>query len=232
MKGMFKVKINAAIAALAVVSIACTPEKKTDMELNSQIDKFSYALGMDLGSNVANEKLDSLNIQALILGMEDVLKSNETKFTITESQSIVREYLIGLQQAQAESLKKEADSFFDTNGKKEGVETTPSGLQYEILEAGNGISPSSEDVVKVHYTGTLLDGTKFDSSVDRGQPAQFKVGGVIPGWTEALQMMKVGAKWKLYIPSDLAYGDRGAGALIKPGATLVFEVELLDVTKG
>lgn len=232
MKGMFKVKINAAIAALAVVSIACTPEKKTDMELTSEIDKFSYALGMDLGSNVANEKLDSLNIQALILGMEDVLKTNETKFTITESQSIVREYLIGLQQAQAESLKKESDSFFAENGKKEGVETTPSGLQYEILVAGNGASPSSEDVVKVHYTGTLLDGTKFDSSVDRGQPAQFKVGGVIAGWTEALQMMRVGAKWKLYIPSELAYGERGAGALIKPGATLVFEVELLEVTKG
>lgn len=229
---MFKVKINAAIATLAVVSMACTEGKKTDMELNTEVDKFSYALGMDLGSNVANEKIDSLNIEAMILGMEDVLREKEAKFTVTESQSIVREYLIGLQQAKAEQEKKAADSFFAENGQKEGMITTTSGLQYEVLTPGTGATPTAEDVVKVHYTGTLLDGTKFDSSVDRGEPAQFKVGGVIPGWTEALQLMKVGAKYKLYIPSDLAYGQRGAGALIKPGATLIFEVELLDVIKG
>jgi FKBP-type peptidyl-prolyl cis-trans isomerase len=228
---MFKVKINAAIATLAVVSMACTEAKKTDMELNTEVDKFSYALGMDLGSNVANEKIDSLNIEAMILGMENVLRENETKFTITESQSIVREYLIGLQQVKAEREKKEADSFFAENGQKEGMITTASGLQYEVLTPGTGATPTADDVVKVHYTGTLLDGTKFDSSVDRGEPAQFKVGGVIPGWTEALQLMKVGAKYKLYIPSELGYGQRGAGALIKPGATLVFEVELLDVIK-
>ena len=202
------------------------------MELNTEVDKFSYALGMDLGSNVANEKIDSLNIEAMILGMEDVLREKEAKFTVTESQSIVREYLIGLQQAKAEQEKKAADSFFAENGQKEGMITTTSGLQYEVLTPGTGATPTAEDVVKVHYTGTLLDGTKFDSSVDRGEPAQFKVGGVIPGWTEALQLMKVGAKYKLYIPSDLAYGQRGAGALIKPGATLIFEVELLDVIKG
>tara|TARA_R110001592_G_scaffold359340_3_gene665656 strand:- start:11518 stop:12207 length:690 start_codon:yes stop_codon:yes gene_type:complete len=229
---MFKVKINAAIATLAVVSMACTEAKKTDMELNTEVDKFSYALGMDLGSNVANEKIDSLNIEAMILGMENVLRENETKFTITESQTIVREYLIGLQQVKAEREKKEADSFFADNGQKEGMITTASGLQYEVLTPGTGATPTADDVVKVHYTGTLLDGTKFDSSVDRGEPAQFKVGGVIPGWTEALQLMKVGAKYKLYIPSELAYGQRGAGALIKPGATLIFEVELLDVIKG
>lgn len=228
---MFNLKTTAAIAAIALVTIGCKEEKKTDMELTSEVDKFSYALGMDLGSNVANEKIDSLNIEAVMMGMGDVLNEKETKFTITESQSVVREYLIGLQNKKAEEATKMAQGFFEENGKKDGVTTTASGLQYEVIKEGNGAKPSAEDVVKVHYTGTLLDGTKFDSSYDRGEPAQFPVGGVISGWTEALQLMKAGAKWKLYIPSNLAYGQRGAGNLIKPGATLVFEVELIEIVK-
>lgn len=228
---MFNFKTTAAVAAIALVTVGCNQEKKTDMELTSEVDKFSYALGMDLGSNVANEKIDSLNVEAVILGMGDVLNEKETKFTINESQSVVREYLIGLQSKKAEIAEKEAQGFFIENAKKEGVTETASGLQYEVIKEGTGAKPTAEDVVKVHYTGTLLDGTKFDSSVDRGEPAQFPVGGVISGWTEALQLMKVGAKWKLYIPSNLGYGQRGAGQLIKPGATLVFDVELLEIVK-
>ncbi len=194
-------------------------------------DRFSYALGMNLGTNLHLQSVE-VNPDMLAQGMKDALAGGATRLTTEEAQAALTEVQTDLhkkQQAKTEANKTEGEAFLAANKAKEGVVTLPSGLQYKILQAGTGPKPAASDSVVCNYRGTLIDGTEFDSSYKRGQPTTFPVSGVIKGWTEALQLMPVGSKWQLFVPSDLAYGARGAGANIGPNSTLIFEVELLSI---
>jgi FKBP-type peptidyl-prolyl cis-trans isomerase FklB len=193
------------------------------------MDKISYALGLSLGNNLLSSGAADLNVAELTAGIQDVLDKKQPKISYKEAQELINKYFEELQAKAFEKNTGEGKSFLEANGKRSEVKTTKSGLQYEILTEGNGATPQSSDTVKVHYHGTLIDGTVFDSSVQRGEPATFGVTQVISGWVEALQLMPVGSKWKLYIPSDLAYGAQGAGQQIGPHTALIFEVELLAI---
>ncbi|HRG02637.1 MAG: FKBP-type peptidyl-prolyl cis-trans isomerase [Bacteroidia bacterium] len=195
------------------------------------MDKISYALGLSLGNNLLSSGIKSLNIEKLARGIQDVLEQKKPEITYQEAQEIIDEYFRKLQEQSSEKTISEGKAFLESNGKRPEVITLKSGLQYEIINKGNGNLPKASDKVRVHYHGTLIDGTVFDSSVRRGEPATFGVTQVISGWVEALQLMPVGSKWKLYIPSNLAYGAQGAGQHIGPHTTLIFEVELLDIVK-
>jgi FKBP-type peptidyl-prolyl cis-trans isomerase FklB len=197
--------------------------------LNTEMEKVSYSLGVNVAKSVKNQGLESIDSEAIAQAFTDVFEGNELKISEQESNVILQEYFGKLAQ-KAQSANVEAgQKFLAENGKRDGVVTTATGLQYEVLAEGSGDSPKETEQVTVHYHGTLIDGTVFDSSVERGQPATFPVNGVIPGWVEALQLMKPGAKYKLFIPSNLAYGERGAGGSIGPNATLIFEVELISI---
>ena len=195
------------------------------------MDKISYALGLSLGNNLLSSGIKSLNIEKLARGIQDVLEQKKPEITYQEAQEIIDEYFRKLQEQSSEKTISEGKAFLESNGKRPEVITLKSGLQYEIINKGNGNLPKASDKVRVHYHGTLIDGTVFDSSVRRGEPATFGVTQVISGWVEALQLMPVGSKWTLYIPSNLAYGAQGAGQHIGPHTTLIFEVELLDIVK-
>ncbi|VBB47062.1 FKBP-type peptidyl-prolyl cis-trans isomerase (rotamase) [uncultured Paludibacter sp.] len=195
------------------------------------MDKVSYALGLSLGNNLLSSGVTELNIEKLAKGIKDVLEQNKPEISYQEAQTVINEYFQNLQSTVGEKASEEGKAFLAENAKRNGVVTLPSGLQYEILKTGTGIVPKASDKVKVHYHGTLISGQVFDSSVRRGEPATFGVTQVIQGWVEALQLMPVGSKWKLFIPSNLAYGERGAGQSIGPNTTLIFEVELLDIVK-
>lgn len=192
-------------------------------------DKLSYALGISLGNNLKNSGFTGLNFAEIARGIEEIDNGNELSMTLQEAQELINMHYQEAQVKVNEKNIEEGVTFLLKNAQREGVITTDSGLQYEVITEGKGVVPSASDTVKVHYHGTLLNGKVFDSSVDRGEPATFGVTQVIHGWVEALQLMPVGSKWKLYIPSDLAYGARGAGESIAPHTTLIFEVELLDI---
>lgn len=207
-------------------------------QLQSLEDQASYAIGLDIGKSFLRDKLP-LNPELVARGLIDGLKKAQPLLTDEQVQECMTKFSQMQQTRQAEETKtvsdksmKEGQAFLAANKAKQGVQATPSGLQFQVLKAGNGRSPLATDVVRVHYHGTLTDGTVFDSSVQRNEPAEFPVNRVIPGWTEALQKMKIGDKWRLTIPSELAYGPRGTpGGPIPPNAVLVFEVELLDIVK-
>lgn len=216
---------------------AQTPAKRTPapLTLKTPKDKVSYAIGMNIGKSL---KRDSVDVDPAILlraikdqlaGNKSLLTDQEVQATLTALQADLRKKQELLTQQAAETNKKEGEAFLAANKTKDGVVTLPSGLQYKILQDGTGPKPTSSDTVSVNYRGTLLNGTEFDSSYKRGQPATFGVGQIIKGWTEALQLMPVGSKWQIFIPSDQAYGTRGAGRDIGPNSTLVFEVELLSI---
>lgn len=203
--------------------------------LNTQLQKVSYIIGLDIGRNLANQGIE-IDAQALSSGVADALGDAEPKLTDDQIQAIMTSFQTEMEAKQAqiksvESDKNTADgrAFLEINRMKDGIVTLASGLQYREVKAGTGKAPRASDKVTTHYKGTLIDGTVFDSSYDRGEPATFPVNGVIAGWTEALQLMKEGAVWELFIPSNLAYGTRGAGGKIGPNATLIFTVELLQV---
>ena len=204
--------------------------------LDSVEAKGGYGIGLQIGQQLAGSGME-VEAEAVARGIFDVLNNNPPAIDINEVTKALQELGQRAEAAQAEAAQAEAfkaleaenQAFLEENKKAAGVVVTDSGLQYEILTEGNGAKPTAESTVRVHYTGSLIDGTVFDSSVKRGTPAEFPVGGVIKGWTEALQLMPVGSKWRLTIPHNLAYGERGAGASIPPFATLVFEVELLDI---
>ena len=197
--------------------------------LNTEMEKVSYSLGVNVAKSVKNQGLTSIDSEAIAQAFTDVFEGNELKISEQESNLVLQDYF-GKLAKEAQSANVEAgQKFLAENAKRDGVTTTATGLQYEVLAEGSGDSPKETDQVTVHYHGTLIDGTVFDSSVERGQPATFPVNGVIPGWVEALQLMKLGAKYKLFIPSNLAYGERGAGGSIGPNATLIFEVELISI---
>lgn len=205
--------------------------------LSSQKDKFSYALGMNLGSNLQKQSVP-VNPDMLVQGMKDamsggkmLLTEDEARAAVMEMQKQVQAQMQEKAKVMGETNKKEGDAFLAANKGKEGVTTLPSGLQYKVITNGTGAKPKADDTVVCNYKGTLIDGKEFDSSYKRGEPATFAVNGVIKGWTEALQLMPVGSKWQLFVPPDLAYGDRGAGADIGPNATLIFEVELMSIEK-
>ena len=206
-------------------------KKPKEVKLDNEHDTASYALGVLMASSIKGQELDSLDLEALTIAFQDVLKEDKPKLQPQEAESIVQQYMQKNMESRQEKLKEQSAAFLKENKTKEGVKETESGLQYKVIKEGNGKSPGPRDKVTVHYTGMLTDGTVFDSSVERGEPATFGVSQVIPGWTEALQLMREGDKWTLYIPYNLAYGERGAGRDIPPFSTLIFDVELLKVAK-
>lgn len=193
------------------------------------MEKVSYALGLSLGNNLLSSGINNLNYTKLIKGIQDVIEQNKPEISYQEAQALINDFFQELQAKASEGTIKQGKEFLELNGKRSEVVTLASGLQYEIITKGTGNIPKASDKVSVHYHGTLIDGNVFDSSVNRGEPATFGVTQVISGWVEALQLMPVGSKWKLFIPSDLAYGAQGAGQQIGPHTTLIFEVELLDI---
>lgn len=221
-------------AAKKPASSAAKPA--TAVALTTQKQKNSYALGMSIGLGFQKQGIDKAVDSTLVLrGMRDALAGSKTAMTEDEMKAAMQQLRTEVMTAQEAKAKeagtanrKEGEAFLAANKSKEGVKVLPSGLQYKVLTEGNGPKPTASDTVTVNYRGTLIDGKEFDSSYKRGQPASFPVGGVIKGWTEALQLMPVGSKWQLFIPADLAYGDRGQGD-IAPGDTLIFEVELLSI---
>ena len=193
------------------------------------MDKFSYAIGLGIGQNLLSMGAQGINVNDFAQAVSDVLNRKETAISHNEAREIVNKYFEELEaKMNAEDIEK-GKAFLAENAKKEGIVTLPSGLQYQVLQEGNGKKPSATDRVKCHYEGTLIDGTLFDSSIKRGQPAVFGVNQVIKGWVEALQLMSEGSKWRLFIPSELGYGAQQAGEMIPPHSTLIFEVELIEV---
>jgi FKBP-type peptidyl-prolyl cis-trans isomerase FklB len=224
-----------AVAFLAFFLVMNQVHAEDSQVLKTPKDKVSYIIGIDIGKAFKKQGLD-IDSELLVKGIKDSLAGD--KFLLGEQE--IREIMAGLQQKMAaqeaeqrkklmERNKMEGEAFLAENKKKAGVQTLPSGLQYKIIRPGTGKKPQKTDTVSTHYRGTLIDGTEFDSSYRRGKPASFSVGGVIPGWTEALQLMEEGAKWQLFLPANLAYGERGAGREIGPHAVLIFEVELISV---
>jgi FKBP-type peptidyl-prolyl cis-trans isomerase FklB len=203
--------------------------------LKTEKDKLSYSIGVDMGRNFKRQEID-VDPEVLMRGFKDSYQGSKLSLSDEEMQKITGEYQVKLREKQAGAMKKaaetnqkEGEAFLAANAKKEGVTTLPSGLQYKVIKKGDGAIPKADDKVKCNYRGTLVDGTEFDSSYKGGKPITFSVGGVIPGWTEALKMMPVGSKWQLFIPSKLAYGPRGAGQKIGPNAALIFDIELLGI---
>lgn len=220
---------------LATLITAASSAAHAEVDLEDEKKNLSYSLGMLLGDRFT-KRFGDIDFDVLIEGLSQAHEGKETQITMDEAQATLQTF----EQAAAEEAQAaakaasaaaavEGEKYLEENKAKDGVMVTDSGLQYEVITEGDGPKPTAEDTVSVHYVGTLLDGTEFDSSVARGQPAEFPLGGVIPGWTEGLQLMNTGSKYRFVIPSDLAYGDRGAGQAIGPGATLIFEVELLEI---
>lgn len=219
----------------------CTPEEASsasELKLDTSKNRISYTIGVNIGQDFKSQNMD-VDPDLLLMGLKDTLSGKELQLTEEEMVQEIQNFQQEMQAKMAAEMEVKAaenkasgEAFLAENAKQEGVVVTESGLQYKIIEPGQGDSPGPADVATVHYRGTLIDGTQFDSSYDRGQPASFPVGGVIPGWTEALQLMKPGAKWQLVIPAELAYGERGAGQDIGPNSTLLFDVELISVEQG
>jgi len=222
-------------APTAKTGPAAKPRTQSVLTLKTQKDKVSYALGMNLGTNLHKQSVE-VDPTIVLRGLKDALAGgkmlqteDEARATLTQLQTEVRNKQQEKMKVAGEANRKEGVEFLAVNKSKEGIVTLPSGLQYKILTEGTGPKPAASDTVVCNYRGTLISGAEFDSSYKRGQPASFPVNGVIKGWTEALQLMPVGSKWQLFVPAELGYGDRGAGADIGPGATLIFEVELLSI---
>lgn len=199
--------------------------------LKSQVDSVSYAIGINIGQNFKNQNLTNLDLNLLQKGMEDVLKGRPMPLDNNQCNAIIQGYMQKQQAKKFEANKSAGEKFLAENKTKSGVITTASGLQYSVIKQGTGAKPLATDKVKVHYHGTTLDGQVFDSSVDRGEPISFVLNQLIPGWIEAVQMMPIGSKWKLFLPYNLAYGETGSGAKIPPFSTLIFDIELLDIEK-
>lgn len=203
--------------------------KTTTVAPKVSIDSFSYALGVNVASNLRTQGIQSLNYASLQRAMTDVFTNKTPLLTENQCKMAIQDKLMQYMNSKNSAAKEEGKKFLAENKKRPGVIELPNGLQYEIIKQGTGEKPKLTDTVKAHYAGSLVNGQEFDNSYKRGEPLQIPVSGVIPGWTQALQMMPVGSKWKLYIPSDLGYGDRGAGGAIPGGAALIFDIELLEI---
>ena len=224
------------LVAFVVLGLAAMGLAGEEPALKSLKEKVSYSIGLSIGKSMKQDGVD-VDSDLLVRGIKDAVSGAKALLTDEQVQETMAAFQKEMKAKQAElkktagdKAKADGDAFLAENKKKEGVVTLPSGLQYKVIKSGNGkVKPKATDTVVTHYRGTLLDGTEFDSSIKRGEPAEFEVTGVIPGWTEAIQLMKVGDKWQLFIPSNLAYGEKGAGRAIGPNATLIFEVELLEI---
>lgn len=199
------------------------------MKYTNEIDKVSYSLGLSIASNLISSGIKTINQEAFNDAMNSVFAGQMPEIMPDEANNILQTYFEKIQNEKGKEAKEAGEKFLAENKTREGVVTLESGLQYKILNEGSGTKPTANDTVKCHYEGRLINGQVFDSSIRRGEPAEFPVGGVIAGWVEALQLMPVGSKWQLYIPSELAYGQHGAGAAIGPNETLIFDVELLEI---
>ena len=205
--------------------------QSTPVVLKTTHDSLSYAIGLSVANFYKQQNISNINTALVMRAINDVNKNGKLVLDEQQANACIVGYMQKMKAEKSAGAKKQGSEFLAANKNKPGVVTTASGLQYTVLKEGTGPKPALTDMVRVHYHGTLIDGKVFDSSVDRGEPIELAVNGVIPGWTEALQLMPVGSKWKLFIPSSLAYGDQQAGPMIAPGSTLVFEVELLDIVK-
>jgi FKBP-type peptidyl-prolyl cis-trans isomerase FklB len=226
------------IAALGIFLLTSQVNAEETLVLKDQNDKVSYSIGVNIGNNLKRQSID-VNTDALTQGIKDALSGSKALMTEKEVNDTLKNFQQEMKAKQIEHLKelgeknkKEGDAFLAENKKKEGIITLPSGLQYKVIKEGTGETPKITDTVTVNYRGTLINGTEFDSSYKREQPATFPVNGVIAGWTEALQLMKVGSKWQLFIPPNLAYGERAFRRDIGPNATLIFDIELLAIKEG
>ena len=224
-------KLTIPFLALLIFLTGCKTEQQSmiGFSLNNQIDSVSYSLGMNIASGIKSQGMDSVNQIALNKAFEDVFANKDKLITEENSQQLLNRYFQELAEQVGEINLKKGEAFLEKNKTKEGVFTTASGLQYKIIGKGSGPKPALTDQVTTHYKGITIEGETFDSSLDRGEPATFAVNGLIKGWTEALQLMSVGSKWQLFVPSDLAYGQNGAGAKIGPNSVLIFELELLGI---
>ena len=201
----------------------------SDNQIKDKLEKFSYSLGLTISSNLIQSGVKEIDSLQFIAGLQDTFAGNKPKIPTDEANYIIQEFMMANNEEESNKNLEEGLLYLSNNINNQGVVETESGLQYKVLKEGYGESPAIDDQIKCHYHGVLLDGTVFDSSVERRQPAIFPVNAVIQGWAEALQLMTVGAKWRLFIPSNLAYGEEGAGGLIGPNATLIFDVELLEI---
>lgn len=232
------VALTTTLLAGLLLASGCTAGEKgvgKNVELKDLRDKVSYSIGLNIGRDFQRQEMD-IDADLLAKGIKDGVSGAEPLLTDEQMQETIIAYQQEMMAKQekmikdlAEKNKKEGEAFLAQNAQKEDVVTRPSGLQYRILQEGSGPQPTAQDIVSVHYEGRLVDGTVFDSSIERNEPAVFPLQGVIPGWTEALQLMSKGAKWEIVLPAELAYGERGAGPVIGPNAVLIFEVELLDI---
>lgn len=218
------------ILFVSFFALGLNAQKVKNVKLKTHIDSLSYAFGISIADNLKTQKTENINPQAIGRAFQDFYK-NESKINKDDANKMIQNHFENMEAKKHQATVDEGKKFLAENSKKEGVVRLPSGLQYKVIKEGTGNIPIDSDKVRVNYEGTLIDGTKFDSSYDRGQPAEFGVTQVIKGWTEALQLMKEGSTWMLYIPSNLAYGSRSAGKYIKPFSTLIFKVELLSIVK-
>lgn len=233
-----RMSVGLLLCCLMFFVAACAPEAPSapaEPTLDTPKNRISYTIGLNIGKDFANQEMD-VDPDILIVGIKDALAGKEPRLSeeemITEIQTFqqkMQEQQMAKVQILSEKNKAEGEAFLTENANQEGIVVLESGLQYKVVEPGEGVSPTADSVVTVHYRGTLIDGTEFDSSISRGEPATFPVGGVIPGWSEALPLMKVGAKWQLFVPAELAYGERGAGQAIGPNSVLIFDVELIKI---
>ena len=233
-----KMNVGLVLCCLLFFVAACAPEAPTapaEPTLDTPKNRISYTIGLNIGKDFATQEMD-VDPDILIVGIKDAMAGKEPRLSEEEMIAEIQTFQQQMQEQQlakvqvlAEKNKADGEAFLTENSKKEGVVVLESGLQYKVVEPGEGASPTADSVVTVHYRGTLVDGTEFDSSYGRGEPATFPVGGVIPGWSEALPLMKVGAKWQLFVPAELAYGERGAGQAIGPNSVLIFDVELIKI---
>ncbi|MEO8583588.1 MAG: FKBP-type peptidyl-prolyl cis-trans isomerase [Flavitalea sp.] len=237
---MKNITLSIVFLSVAFASFAQATKPKTTVKkispavktptLKSALDSFSYAVGLSMAGFYKEQGVHNINNALVVKALNDV-KNGKPLLDDSQTNNVIVSFMTNMKSEKAVGAKKEGQAFLDSNKNKPGVVSLPSGLQYTVVKEGSGAKPQLTDKVKVHYEGSLINGKIFDSSIQRGEPIELNVNGVIPGWTEALQLMTVGSKWKLFIPSDLGYGDNGAGADIKPGATLIFDVELLDIVK-
>ncbi len=225
-----------AVALTIATATSCQQGGMKNVKLQTQNDSASYAIGVLVGANNLKQLEmapggSQIDVDIMSSAFQAASTKGETTLTEEEAQTIIQRFFESAGERESQKALEEGNAFLEKNKSRDGVHTTESGLQYEVLTEGTGPKPTAEDQVRVHYHGTTIDGKVFDSSVESGEPVVFGVTQVIPGWTEALQMMPVGSKWKIYLPSNIAYGERGAGADIKPNSALIFEVELLEIVK-
>ncbi len=226
MKGKFVIALLPAV----LFSISSCQHKVGNVSIKTEHDSVSYIIGHNIGTNLGDSPMTEVNVAAIAKGLQDALDEKDLFMDLTAANMFVSQYMQSLEESVGENTLVEGIEFLEENKKRKGVITTESGLQYEILVEADGPKPTEENTVSVHYHGTLIDGTVFDSSVDRGEPAQFGVTQVIAGWTEVLQLMPVGSKWKIYLPTEIAYGaSPRPGGIIKPNMALVFEIELISI---